>query len=1714
MFVAALMVASATAIAVEGSPASAAGVCGPPVTSVIACENTLPGDPPSDWQVTGSGDATLQGFATSMSVKPGDTVSFKVSSTTSAYHVDILRLGYYQGNGARKVATLAGPFARNSQPACTDQATTGLVDCGGWSVSVTWPVPSTAVSGIYAAHLVRNDTGGSSLVPFVVRDESSHSDIVVQASDTTWQAYNSYGGNSLYTCTGSCPPGTPLAYKGASKVSYNRPFHSADDDGGRSWVTYAELPMISFLEGNGYDVSYLSGSDVDSSGSLLLNHKVFISSGHDEYWSGNQRANVENARDQGVNLAFFSGNEVFWKTRWEADSSGNGNRVLVAYKDTHYNAPTDPVSWTGTWRDPRFQTAKPENALTGQYFAVNSGTTDIKVSSQYAALRLWRNTAAASLTSGQTLTLGSGLGTLGYEWDVEPDNGFRPAGLFDLSSTTSSTAEVFTDYGSTTAANQTATHHMSLYRAPSGALVFGAGTVQWAWGLDKNNSTRGAVDNNMRQATVNLLADMGAQPATLQSGLTAATASANRTPPTSTVSAPAAGSSFADGTRVTVSGSATAAGGSVVAGVEVSTDSGATWHPAAIANAATSTTWTYSWIAHGNPSTALRTRAVDDNGNIETPSAGSVVNVSCPCSIWGANVTPAVVDQNDINAVEVGVKFTADVAGSVTGIRFYKSTANTGTHIGNLWTSSGTLLGSATFTSESATGWQQVSFATPVQVSPNTTYVASYYAPKGHYSADSTYLYRQPAPAWGAPSMVDSAPLHAARSTTTSADGVYRYGSSSSFPTSTYNGENYWVDVAFVPAAPPTAPSQVTGVTATARDSSALVSWSAPSNGGSPITSYKITPYVGAVAQAPTTVTGSPPATSTTVTGLTNGTSYTFTVAATNLIGTGPASTASAAVIPAPPTVPGQVTGVSALPGNTTADVSWTAPVDGGSPITTYTVTPFVSGVARTPTIVSGNPAATSTTVTGLTNGTGYTFTVTASNVVGAGAASAPSAVVVPFQPTSPVLDVQSSVNSSGTTATTAAFSTAQAGEMLFAFVAADGPRSAGSQSVTVSGAGLTWTLVSQANSQFGTSEVWSAPAAAKLTGVTVSSTETRTGFHQMLTVVALQSTSGVGAIQTLSASSGAPSLSMTTTKAGSLVFGVGNDWDDAIARTLGSGQTLTNQWVDTGAGDTFWVQRTSNPTTSAGQVVTINDTAPTADRWNLAAIEVKGPANATAPAAPTGVTATAGNTTANVTWTAPADGGSAITSYTITPYIGATAQTPTTITGSPPATSATITGLTNGTAYTFTVTATNAVGPGPASAPSAAVTPTAPTAPAAPTGVTATAGNTTANVTWTAPANGGSAITSYTITPYIGATAQTPTTITGSPPATSATITGLTNGTAYTFTVTATNAVGPGPASAPSAAVTPTAPTAPAAPTGVTATAGNTTANVTWTAPANGGSPITSYTITPYIGATAQTPTTITGSPPATSATITGLTNGTAYTFTVTATNAIGPGPASAPSAAVTPTAPTSPVVDVQVSVNSSGTTATTAAFSTAQTAETLLAFVAADGPTTSGAQTVTVSGAGLTWTRVARANTQFGTSEVWSAPAAAKLTGVTVSSTEAVAGFHQMLTVVAVQASSGVGAVQTASAASGAPTVSLTTTRAGSLVFGVGNDWDSSVARTVGSGQTIVSQWIDTSVGDTFWAQRLTSPAGALGSVVTLNDTAPTADRWNFAAIEIKGL
>jgi hypothetical protein len=148
---------------------------------------------------------------------------------------------------------------------------------------------------------------------------------------------------------------------------------------------------------------------------------------------------------------------------------------------------------------------------------------------------------------------------------------------------------------------------------------------------------------------------------------------------------------------------------------------------------------------------------------------------------------PATPNTNDKKSVEVGMKFRSDVAGTVSGVRFFKGSANTGTHVGHLWTASGSLLASVTFLAESASGWQEAMFSTPVQISANTTYVVSYSAPAGSYSSTSNYF---------AAGSADNAPLHGLASGVDGANGVYRYGSNV-FPTDSFKSTNYWVDVVF-----------------------------------------------------------------------------------------------------------------------------------------------------------------------------------------------------------------------------------------------------------------------------------------------------------------------------------------------------------------------------------------------------------------------------------------------------------------------------------------------------------------------------------------------------------------------------------------------------------------------------------------------------------------------------------------------------------------------------------------------------------------------------------------------------------------------------------------------------------------------------------------------------------------------------------------------------
>ncbi|MGZ4708978.1 MAG: DUF4082 domain-containing protein, partial [Acidimicrobiales bacterium] len=459
---------------------------------------------------------------------------------------------------------------------------------------------------------------------------------------------------------------------------------------------------------------------------------------------------------------------------------------------------------------------------------------------------------------------------------------FRPAGELDLSSTTNAENEVAQNFGASVSPG-TATHSLTEYRASSGALVFSAGTIQWAMGLDDQGDGNwlGVVDGTgdpapsaaMKQATVNILADQGAQPLTLDASLTPATKSTNTTPPTSTITSPTSGASFTNGNSVTISGTASDVGGRV-AGVEVSLDGGSTWHPATGRD-----NWSYTGSFTGNSATSVKVRAADDSGNIQTTPASVAVTVSCPCSMFGLTQAPFVPADSDANSVSLGVRFQSDVNGYITGVRFYKGAGNTGTHVGSLWNTAGQRLASAPFTGETATGWQQANFPSPVAVTAGTTYIASYYAPNGHYAADTGYFSQSGSP---------TGPVRALSSPAAGGNGTFAYGGDM-FPSSSFGAANYWVDAVMsttvtstgpsvlsrTPAAGATNVATSTTVTATfdqsVQPASATVSVTGPGNVAVPGT----TVYT----DANKTVTFTPSA------ALTGNTPYSVSVNATDLTG-------------------------------------------------------------------------------------------------------------------------------------------------------------------------------------------------------------------------------------------------------------------------------------------------------------------------------------------------------------------------------------------------------------------------------------------------------------------------------------------------------------------------------------------------------------------------------------------------------------------------------------------------------------------------------------------------------------------------------------------------------------------------------------------------------------------------------------------------------------
>jgi hypothetical protein len=242
----------------------------------------------------------------------------------------------------------------------------------------------------------------------------------------------------------------------------------------------------------------------------------------------------------------------------------------------------------------------------------------------------------------------------------------------------------------------------------------------------------------------------------------------------------------------TVTWTAPSNGGSAITGYTVTPFIGTTAQtPTTITGSPPATSTTITGLTNGTAYTftvtatnAIGTGPASSASNAVTPSGTSCT----ACTIWADSATPATPAAADGASVELGVKVRSDVNGSITGIRFYKGTGNTGTHIGSLWSSTGTRLATGTFSNETATGWQLLTFTTPVPITAGTVYVASYFAPAGHYAADGGYF---------ATAGTDTPPLHALQDGVSGGDGVYAYAGSSTFPSNTFNATNYWVDVVF-----------------------------------------------------------------------------------------------------------------------------------------------------------------------------------------------------------------------------------------------------------------------------------------------------------------------------------------------------------------------------------------------------------------------------------------------------------------------------------------------------------------------------------------------------------------------------------------------------------------------------------------------------------------------------------------------------------------------------------------------------------------------------------------------------------------------------------------------------------------------------------------------------------------------------------------------------
>lgn len=441
----------------------------PPGPGRVARENERRGT--NRWEIPLHGRGNAEGYASDVSVTAGDQFSLHLSSTLPQAGISLYRLGWYGGNGARLIARWPNvPIA--PQPAPTTDPVTGLIRAT-WSPAVSASVPDGWVSGLYLAVIA--PLGGSpQYTTFVVRESQPAAPILFVSSTTTHQAYNPWGGKSLYPdqSTGAL---TVSGGTNAVVVSWDRPYASHR---GAGLVLRWEYPFVRWIESRGYDVGYAADLDLERHPEMLAGRRLIVFVGHPEYWSVAMRRNLEAAIEAGTNVAFFSANEIYWRVRY-GDLAGRPYRTGTCYRTASLDplATVDPAQATVKWRDE--PSPDPESRVVGQMYGhMLLAPADFVCS----APDHW-------LYAGTGMSAGDRIANLiGQEYDrywTAP--GLAPAGtrVLAASPVRPNLGHLVGVYGPAPSGEPwppqaTAT----IYTAPSGATVFAAGTQQWSWGLD------------------------------------------------------------------------------------------------------------------------------------------------------------------------------------------------------------------------------------------------------------------------------------------------------------------------------------------------------------------------------------------------------------------------------------------------------------------------------------------------------------------------------------------------------------------------------------------------------------------------------------------------------------------------------------------------------------------------------------------------------------------------------------------------------------------------------------------------------------------------------------------------------------------------------------------------------------------------------------------------------------------------------------------------------------------------------------------------------------------------------------------------------------------------------------------------------------------------------------------------------------------------------